>query len=342
MKTSTPDVPHGNHDEHRRAGCHGNRARPVRRGAVGKGPGQLAPRRRPTLPHAGIRGSRGVRLPPATRLTRLVGWLVLLARSTASKDAELLVLRHEVAVLRRGSPRPRLDWADRAILAALIRGLPKPVNNHRILTPGDHPALASPPRHAEVDLPEPHRTPARAGGGRRADRATGQGQRLVGVPAYPRRAAQTRSPGRSLDDPPHPQTRPDTPGAGPPRQRQLAAVPARAGIGGAGGRLLPRRHGDAAADLRAGSPRNRNPLRPHPRRYRQSRRGVDHPTGQEPSPRPRSACGRVPLPRPGPGRSVHRRLRHGPRRRRHRNRSLPAAPARTPTRRGSCSRPGPS
>jgi len=49
---------------------------------------------------------------------RLSGWIVLLARSAASKDAGLLVLRQEVAVLRRQNPRPGLDWADRAVLAA--------------------------------------------------------------------------------------------------------------------------------------------------------------------------------------------------------------------------------
>ncbi len=67
---------------------------------------------------------------------QLCGWLVLLGRSSASKDAELLVLRHEVAVLRRTNPRPRLDWADRAVLAALIRLLPGRLRMHRLVTPG--------------------------------------------------------------------------------------------------------------------------------------------------------------------------------------------------------------
>ena len=67
---------------------------------------------------------------------RLCGWLVLLGRSSASKNAELLVLRHEVAVLRRAHPRPRLDWADRAVLVALIRLLPAKLRMHRLVNPG--------------------------------------------------------------------------------------------------------------------------------------------------------------------------------------------------------------
>ncbi len=65
---------------------------------------------------------------------RLCGWLVLLSRSSASKNAELLVLRHEVAVLQRG--RPPVDWADRAVLAALIRLLPRRLRMHRLVIPG--------------------------------------------------------------------------------------------------------------------------------------------------------------------------------------------------------------
>jgi putative transposase len=66
---------------------------------------------------------------------RLTGWMALLARSTASKDVELLMLRHEVAVLRRQSPRPKLDWADRAVLAAIARMLPRPLRGSRLVTP---------------------------------------------------------------------------------------------------------------------------------------------------------------------------------------------------------------
>jgi len=58
------------------------------------------------------------------------------ARPAASTDIELLVLRHEVAVLRRTNPRLRLDWADRAILATLIRLLPGRLRAHRLITPG--------------------------------------------------------------------------------------------------------------------------------------------------------------------------------------------------------------
>ena len=66
---------------------------------------------------------------------RLLNWLLLLGRTSSAKNIELLVLRHEVAVLRRTHPRPRLDWADRAVFAALIRRLPAVPRNHRLVSP---------------------------------------------------------------------------------------------------------------------------------------------------------------------------------------------------------------
>jgi putative transposase len=66
---------------------------------------------------------------------QLLGWLVLLARRSASKNTELLVLRHEVAVLRRQVARPRVDWADRAVLAGLARLLPRPTWDGMIVQP---------------------------------------------------------------------------------------------------------------------------------------------------------------------------------------------------------------
>jgi hypothetical protein len=69
-------------------------------------------------------------------LVTVVSWLALLARSSASKEAEILVLRHEVAVLRRANPGPHLSWSNRALLAALARVLPKALRSCRIVTPG--------------------------------------------------------------------------------------------------------------------------------------------------------------------------------------------------------------
>ena len=64
-------------------------------------------------------------------MVRVFGWLVLLARSGTSKEVEILVLRHEVAVLRRQVARPKPHWADRAVIAALARLLPRHLRLHQ-------------------------------------------------------------------------------------------------------------------------------------------------------------------------------------------------------------------
>jgi putative transposase len=67
---------------------------------------------------------------------QMLGLIVMMGRTTSSKDVELQVLRDEVAVLRRTNPTPRLDWADRAVFAALLRRLPGALRGCRLVTPG--------------------------------------------------------------------------------------------------------------------------------------------------------------------------------------------------------------
>src|SRR4249920_145132 len=101
---------------------------------------------------------------------RLCGWLVLLGRSPASRDAELLVLRHQVAVLRRANSRPRLDWADRG----RRRADPGPARKAAEAPAGHtgHRApVAPPPGRQEMDLPTPDRPATRQRRDRRAHRA---------------------------------------------------------------------------------------------------------------------------------------------------------------------------
>jgi len=67
---------------------------------------------------------------------QVLGLVLQMGRTSSTKDIEVLVLRHEVAVLRRTNPRPHLDWADRAVFAALVRQLPARLRSRRLVTPG--------------------------------------------------------------------------------------------------------------------------------------------------------------------------------------------------------------
>jgi putative transposase len=88
-------------------------------------------------------------------LCRSIQLLVLLARGDAAKEVEILVLRQQLAVLRRQVPRPKLEPADRALLAAISRALPRSRWSCLLVTPQTllrwHRRLIGPTRFADQD-----------------------------------------------------------------------------------------------------------------------------------------------------------------------------------------------
>src|SRR6266508_3050655 len=214
---------------------------------------------------------------------QLVGWLVMLARGQAAKNAEILVLRHEVAVLRRQVARPRPTWPDRVVLAALTRLLPTQRRRHRLVAPETllrwHRQLVK--RH----WTKPHRPPGRPSippelrrlilrmaaenptwGYRRIHgELTRLGHKLApstvwlvlnraGIDPAPRRAGLT--------------------------WRQFLSAQA---VGILACDFLPRRHGAAQAPVRAVRNRTLQPPRSHPGRDRQPDRAVGCPTSPQPA-----------------------------------------------------------
>jgi hypothetical protein len=244
---------------------------------------------------------------------RLVGWMALLARSAASKDAELLVLRQEVAVLRRLHPRPNMDWADRAVLAALARLLPGRLRMSRLVTPDTllrwhrrlvrwrwtYPHRGRPSVDAELAVLIERMARENPGWGYKRI----QGELLgLGIRVG---AATVRRVLKRLRIQPVPRRSRST---WPQFLRTQASAMLACDLFDADCAITLRR----VRDLR---PRGRHSSCACPGRDHASGRLVTRPAGPEPADGPGGARRAVPFPGPGPGRAVHRRVRRGVRQR---------------------------
>jgi hypothetical protein len=254
----------------------------------------------------------------------LLSWLTLLGRSSSSKDIELLILRHEVTVLRRTNSKPRLESNDRALLAALIRRLPAALRGHRLITPATvlrwHRRLVTKrwtyPNRSGRPPVDPTIT-ALIERMARENQTWGylriQGELLklghrVGASTIRRILKRRRIP-------PAPLRATDT------SWRRFLHAQASTMLAVD---FLPRRlRRDAEADLRVLRPRGWQPLRAHPRSDQSSDRALDYPASPQPADGPRRARQQLPVPGPRPRRPIHHLIRCRPGRLRHRHREDP-------------------
>ena len=216
-------------------------------------------------------------------LCRSIQLLVLLARGDTAKDLEILVLRQQLTVLRRQVPRPRFEPADRALLAAVSRMLPrsgwscflvKPetlLRWHRRLVAGawtyPHRQTGRPPLDQETQQLIVHLARENPAGATSASRASCSTSACASRRRDPHHAA-----------PPRPRPRPTTGG------HDLEGVPAPAGCRDRGLRLLHRRHGLAATAVGAVLHRTGDPAGPSGRRHRPIRMAAGPPS------RPATCC----------------------------------------------------
>src|ERR1035441_5814307 len=266
-------------------------------------------------------------------ITRLAAWLRLSRREEAWKTAEILLLRHQLAVLQRRQPRrPELTWADRALLAALPGVIPK-ARRHglRLLVTPDTILRW----HRDIVR---RRQAARSMRGRTGRPATRQTIRALVLRlardnpdwGYRRIHGELAGPGVRVSASTVWEIL-KTHGTGRAPRRTgpgLGAVPALPGRRDPGLRLLHGRPARRHPGLCAGRARARGPAHPHPRRHAASHRGMDHAAGLQPAHGPRRANAASHVHDPRPRLQLHRRIRRGPRRRRHLDRAVqrPDAP----------------
>src|SRR5689334_7806068 len=249
-------------------------------------------------------------------LVRVLSWLALLARSNTAKDAEILTLRHEVAVLRRTNP-PKMSWLDRRRVQRAVQAAARPrAPDAAGLTPNPV-ALARRSRRPTLDLPAPPTGPTTH---RSSDPSPGteDGPResSMGLQEDPGRAGRPRPHRRRIDRLDDPEER-RPPSRASTSRADLATVPVRPGPRDPRDRLRPRRHRVPAPPLHPHRDRARASPRTPCRDHRTPHRGLGHPASPQPAHGAQRTRSPVPVPDPRPRQQVHQIIRRRLRGRRH-------------------------